>query len=341
MEKIKEVIEEIGNIGKKKQITEEDIDRLAKLVDGMYTKAVTIEEYEVVWIPIGQRAKEIVAKKGFGVAAQASVYYSGLFSGYYNLLKRLEAGEEVLEEEINGLMEETKELSDGIDKTKNFGLWINYQYLLSVEHSRLKVMWAITKAKKLDELITIEAKKAKDIVSVLKGINSSGLTAEKAGDYERAIEIFSRVEKDFSGSKTISEALQEYANCVNNRGNNKVKLSDREPSYRSKIDLLEMAIADFGMAENLYLRVVPEPPRKHIDGIINRVINASYRLITIEAEYSFESAGERIEQAFTKEKDRGKAIRIIREVYSKWFLLETRHTQILEILQRAESFLKE
>ncbi len=340
MEKIKEVIEEIGSIGEKKQIAEEDIDRLAKLVDGMYAKAETIEDYETVWIPIGRRAKEIIAQEGFNATTQGPVYYSGLFSGYYNLLKRLEASEEVSEEEINGLINETEDIFYGIDKLKDIRGWIKYSYLLSVEHSQLKVMWALARAKELDETVVTESKATGDIAGALKGINSSGLTAEKAGDYKRAIEIFSKAEEDFCEAIVIPEALQEYTHCINNRGNNRVKLSDKESDFRGRIDL-SLAITDFRKVVDLYLRVVvPEPPRKHINGIINRVVNASYRLILLESGDSFDHAGERIKRAFTKEKDREKAIRIIREVYAESVALEATQSKILETIQIAEEFLK-
>ena len=356
MEETRRAIEDIEE---KEVITLEDIDRLTKLVDGAYTKAETIKEYEEGW-KIGWEAKQVVLDHGFDRTIQAQVHYSGLFSGYYNLLKRLEASEEISEKEINGLIEETEDLFYGIDKLIDIRGWIKYSYLLSVEHSQLKVMCALARAKKFDETVVTESKATGDIAGVLKGINSSGLTAEKAGDYERAIEIFSKAEKDFSEAIEMPGALQEYANCINNRGNNRAKLSDREPSRYSKINLLFLAVADFRRAENLYLRVIPEPPRKHISGIVNRVINASYRLILLEAGDSFDrtgkrikrasteekdrekaiSAGKRIKRAFTEEKDREKAIKIIREVYAEWRPLEATHSEILETIQKAEEFLK-
>jgi hypothetical protein len=103
---------------------------------------------------------------------------------------------------------------------------------------------------------------------------------------------------------------------------------------------LSLAVDNFWEAGNLYLRVTPEPPRKHINGIINRVVNAGYRLILLEVGDSFDRAGDRIKRAFTEEKDREKAIKIIREVFAESGASVVTYSKILETIQRAEKFLK-
>lgn len=333
MGEIEKIINELMEA--KKIATKEDIENLTGAIYRAYIQTETedIERYRKIW-ELSSEARNTVFLRGFDIAIQAEVSYYGLFSGYYYLLKSLEVGREVLEEDINKLIEETEKLHDEVMTEQDIGQWIEYGYLLSMEY-RLKTMLSITKAEKINQSIVDIGKKGGLVLLVLKGINSSGTAAEKAGDYKEAVKIFGKAEK-FPEAGHSERERKIYADCLYNLGNNRVKLSDEIMGLDRKMDLLRLAIANFKEAEEIY-RGIYELPKEYIEKIVDSVINASYRFIKMYEETISSSnyVGEKIKKAFTEEKNREKAITMIEEFCGEWWSLAI--SQAIEILQKAKN----
>lgn len=328
MEEIDKVIEEIE---KKVILTEEDARKIAKILETAYQEAVSIEDYEKIW----KHRKEIkifFIRKKSNIELQAVVYYYGAFAGYYYLLKRIEAKKPVSEDEIEEWIEE---INYFFNELVNIGSkeWIRWAYLLSIGYSSLMTLFYIWQAELVDKFVAAEAKRTGDTPTILKSINSSGLTAINRRRYDDAITILSKAD-DISGA----EGTQEYANCVNNRGLSRIKLVDETKNLNKKKDLLVSAVFDLRKALNIYLEL-PTPPQKHIDGIINRLIIAGHEIVRLART----DVAEEIKDAFENEKNREKTMSLLKEKGQRAALLvfmQLTIADIIENIDKAQEFLK-
>jgi tetratricopeptide (TPR) repeat protein len=275
------------------------IEERAKELEDLYTKAITPDNYHVVYMAAINAANE----KGVSLGGGARIMLPGLWAHYYELRKSKLSWAEG----DNFFSNQIKSWLSAIARG-DIELRLNYSYLLSVVLGELEKN--LEGAGKVNEEMQTLVKNTGNIGLALRVINAQGLTAMQKKDWPEAITIFRAAERNFPEALGTPEALQHLGNTLNNRGLAKLNLSD-VVSQKEKGDLICSAIVDLWNAEDLYMKVIP-PPLKHIDGIINRFIMAATRLLSIETADMIIIA-QKIKTAF-EAKNRDEAKRLIFEL---------------------------
>ncbi|MFA4998744.1 MAG: hypothetical protein WC514_01870 [Candidatus Paceibacterota bacterium] len=183
----------------------------------------------------------------------------------------------------------------------------SFGYLLSTVESRL--LRNIDEAKKIIEEMYKLLNGIGDTASVLKVITADGLVAEQRGDYQGAIDIFSKADDLCPDARNDVSVQQHLANIWNNCGLSRLNLSDKTEHITDKRKIVSSAIRDLNKAARLYMKVDP-PPLKHIRGVGNRLIMSAIKLLLASSELEEEAIGKSIAEAFSAN-DRKTAIGII------------------------------
>jgi len=277
----------------------EKIEETIKELKELYTKAVTPRDYWQVWEKSLALRAELPSD--IPLAILAKIMLNGFWARYYRIKKslpELQYDREILYDEV-ALYFHALTTGDDLEIT------INYGYLLSIILSQLKE--APKSAERINDEISRLVKSDGNVVLGLKVINAQGLNAMQKKDWQGAIVILTTAKQKFQEALNIPEALQHFANILNNRGLSRLNLSDGVEGWKEKKGLISSAIVDLRDAEQLYMKVTP-PPLKHIDGLENRLIMAAMRILSLEGG-ELAKAGERIKAAFeTKNREGAKKI---------------------------------
>ena len=221
----------------------------------MYTKAVSQEDYLRV-MKIGDTLKNQMEQAGKSNEEIAEAIYSALFGNYY-LVRKFQH----TQEEISAVKTAVELLYDEIDDKKP-DLKIKYGYLLAVILSELADDSYSAESIRKEMRMLVE--ESGDRASILRLINADGLNQMRIGLYGEAIKTFSAIEE--CGEISL-EASRHAGNIWNNRG---------VANIRGGIDPIEGA-RDLIKAADYHLRE-DEPPRKHLEGLRNRLREASEAL---------------------------------------------------------------
>lgn len=303
MTEIKGIGKELKKFVMKETLRSKELEEAGKLLDQFYTLASTEEEYREGAAYVF--ALDNIAKNsGVYLIPRAECLYGGWYLAYYKCLKSLPEGVKdiqqipfVLQKDINDLAIKVISYFSALSSEEEPILWVRYGSLQSLIESQL--LFDKEKAQKINEKIRAKAEEIGEVSILLKEINTRGLAAEKAGNLEEAIEIFSEVERRFPDATDIPHARLDFANAINNRTKDRILLSDKIDIPDKKRELLESGIAGLLNAIGIYKTVPPSPPVKHFEGIINRLIMASFRIFNL---YGFYHKGDAIKRKFEAKK---------------------------------------
>jgi len=272
-------------------------------IDSGYAAASKKEEYSHLWEETEKLEKEMkAADESIEQIAQATI--NGVWSYYYLTRKFART-----KENIDKLAEIVSFYYLSLSRDTDSKLKIAYGYLLEVITSELREDFA--EAERIGEEVRQLSIEVNEPDAYLKEINGRGLRAEKAGNYEEAIEIFGEAEKKFSQAVDIPNARLNFAHCLNNQAKNRILLSDRvNKSYR--LELLKAAVGGLLNALDVYKNVPPSPPVKHIEGVIGRLVMASIRVLNYYGSTKYENDVKKLFEA----KKLGEAIDKILEAYT-------------------------
>ena len=227
----------------------ESIEMKIVELDNLYSKATSEEDY----LRVMKRADELksqMEREGKNNEEIAEAIYNGLFGNYYWVKKFSHTSGD-----ISALRTKVELWYDEIGGDE---LKIKYGYLLAVILSELNDDF--TEADKIRSEVRGLVEKSGEVVSGLRLINADGLNQMRLGLYREAIKTFSAIDKY---GEISSEAFRHAGNIWNNRG---------AANIRGGIDTIEGA-RNLLTAADYYLRE-PEPPRKHLEGLRNRLREA-------------------------------------------------------------------
>jgi hypothetical protein len=224
------------------------IEEMRKELDTLYGKAVSEEDYLQVMTKADELNNQMWAENKDGNEI-AEAIYNGLFGNYYWVRKFAHTSAEI------SIVRARVELwYKEIDAGKKPELKIKYGYLLAVILSELADDFA--GADKIRNEMREIAEKSGDILSIFRLINADGLKEMKIGLYKQAIKTFGTIE-DYG--EIHPDAFRNAGNIYSNRG---------AANIRGGIDALAGA-QNLLKAANYYLQE-DEPPRKHLQGVMNR-----------------------------------------------------------------------
>ena len=146
---------------------------------------------------------------------------------------------------------------------KDPDLKVAYGYLYSVITGELQEN--SQKAEDINNEVQRIAKESGSIISMLRIINARGLREMKDKNFEKAVEVFNEIEEL---DEIPEEAFRHAGNIINNRGASKI---------RGNIDVVG-GMTDLITATREYYLKEKEVPRKHIEGIMDRIREAKEKL---------------------------------------------------------------
>lgn len=224
-----------------------------KEINALYTKAIGEEEYVEI-IEKTQELADEMKKADCTLEEIAEAIYSGLWAKYYHIRKFFQTDQNVavLKEKV---LEHYQKIRDPLLK-------VEYGYLLAIILSELEEN--TEEAEVINNEIRQIARDTGNISAVLREINARALRTAKDGNHKEAVEIFNEIE---ALGVIPEEALTLAGNIINNRGASKIR-GDIDPIGGAE-DLL--LAADYYLQEK-------EPPRKHLDGLRNRLREAREKL---------------------------------------------------------------
>ena len=231
----------------------EKFEERIKEIDSLYGKAVKRQEYEILADKTGTLELEM-KDTDKSVDEIGAAIYNGLFGDYYLVRKFIKTKENIewIKKKVARYYSEIKEPS----------LKVKYGYLLTVIVSELEENF--DEVKKIEKEIREIASKTGNTASIFREINARGLQKMKEKDFGGAVKVFNEI-NDFE--EILKEDFRHAGNISSNRGAAKI---------RGDIDAIDGA-RDILLAADYYLQE-EKPPRKHLDGLRNRLREAGEKL---------------------------------------------------------------
>ncbi len=243
-------------------LSKEQIDKISNELSTLYSKAKTKEEYENLMKLSRRYADKLQSHMVFPNAIVMIVFHGDWAE--YHLFDKFPEG--FTKEDINKFAKKIEAnrlrlMVNETDDNRVALLYLEFNIWSHLLNNQEKANWCIVQ---MDRIIS-NGKVSE--ASILKMINSAGNKEMDAKNWTRAIEIFNGINKFPQEILEKPENRLYTANIFNQRGASKI---------RGDIDIRD-GIKDIVIALDYYLKQTPVP-MKHIEGIRNRLMEATKKL---------------------------------------------------------------
>lgn len=241
---------------------EKEIKKMKDEMHALYQKALIKEEYEKA-VSSADKCRIILRASGESSDTIVPVVLDGLWSEYYILLKFPEIIKDEAAENNGNFIEKIERLISHVAEPANKAELL---YLASVAWSHL-LNNPNNSGRCNNEFEKLVSAGKVSVAQILKGINSRVIKEMDAKNWPGAVQIADEVNRFTKEVIKQPENIGPAANIFNNRGASKI---------RGDIDI-EGGIKDLVIAFDYYLNQEPVP-MKHIEGIRNRLMEATKKL---------------------------------------------------------------
>jgi len=324
-------VERIDQLGNK---LTEAIKEIGPKITKAYRTKKSKEERETIW-KMTEKLEKILVTLKVPFEQKAEILLDGHWAYYYLIRKFYPSDTAKIWDLEKRTYSYYKDLWGNEEYPELFVAW---GYLYATIMGELKC--DARRRKRINDVIYPVAIARRALGPVSQATNSRVLEAMAEKNFRFAIKIVDEFTRDL-----LDEAVKDpkarlnAANVVNNGALAKVNQSDLEEKKEERTGLLVSVImVDFDRAEKIYEEVVP-PNLDHFNGLKNRLIMATIKLLDVygEEKPELKDVSQQIQSEFSA-KNRSRAIEIIIETIESY----PRKTliNIKTILKRIDRFLE-